>query len=93
MNRTEALDSLYRSEIEFHRLARNSGIASHERDQQHVQFALRRNYEPLLAAAEGVTAAAVRNHVNRLLATADTRDVMAARDSVLRLLGLSTVEQ
>ena len=93
MNRTEALNSLYLCEIEFHRLARSSGIGAHDRDQQHVQFAIRRGYEPLLSAVEGVSAAAARGYADRLLASADTRDVLAARDSVLRLLGLSAIEQ
>jgi hypothetical protein len=89
MNRSDALLALFGHEIEFHRLARASGLGVQDRERQHGVYALRRGYEPLLAAAEGVTAAAVRRFGEQLLSSGDPRDILAARDSVLRLLGHS----
>jgi hypothetical protein len=91
MDRSTAVQALLGHEIEYNRLARVAGLGSHERQRQHADFALRRNYEPLMAAAVGVDAAAVRRIAEQLLSAGDPRDVLAARDSLLRLLGLSPI--
>ncbi len=91
MTCTEALNSLFRHEIEFHRLARTAGISQHEREQQHGQHAISQHDEPLIRACEGVTYSSVGEHMQRLLSVGDSRDVLAARDSLLKLLKLSAV--
>jgi hypothetical protein len=92
MNRERALEALYRAEIEFHRLARESDLSPQERAGEHSHYAIQRSYEPLLAAAAGAAREDIERLANRLLCAGDPRDVLGARDSVRELLGLKQSE-
>jgi hypothetical protein len=92
MNRDVALEALFRSEIEFHRLARQSKLSPQEEAEQHGRYATQMAYDREIEAARGATLEEIDRLANRLLCTGDARDVLSARDSVRGLLGLKQFE-
>lgn len=89
MNPAVALEALFRSELEFHRLARESKLSPQEHHEQHGRYAIQMAYERLISDAKrDSTTETVKRLCDRLLCTGDARDVLGARDSVMTLLGI-----
>jgi hypothetical protein len=90
----DALERLFRLEIEFHRQRRNAGALPQVGDAAavHTSYAIRHGYEGLLDASRAATGQDIEALKMRLAFAGDPRDVLAARDSLKALFGISLLE-